>query len=122
MPDPNDIELPPVEDHEVTPAKTQELIDKKFLPIRLIDCREEDEFAICRIDGALLLPLSSFKELSIASLGDDLEWPTIIYCHHGMRSMQATLFLRERGFKNVWSMSGGIDEWSRSIDPEVPRY
>ena len=122
MPEPEAPALPPTEDYEITPAATQKLLDKKFLPVRLIDCREEDEFAICRIDGALLLPLSAFGELAVASLGDDPDWPTIVYCHHGMRSMQATQFLRERGFSKVWIMSGGIDEWSREIDPEVPKY
>lgn len=86
----------------------------------LIDCREEDEFAICRIEGARLVPLSRFVELSPALIED--ETPVIVYCHHGMRSLNATHYLRQRGHANTWSLAGGIDLWSIRIDPEVPRY
>ena len=92
--------------------------------IRLIDCREEDEFALCQIDGAELIPLSRFAEEGPAKLvdaGDDSR-NIMVYCHHGMRSLQATQFLRQKGQASVWSMQGGIDAWSTEIDPQVPRY
>ena len=95
-------------------------------PLRLIDCREEDEFAFNRIDGAELIPLSRFAELAPAKLldggGDAKQTPLVIYCHHGMRSLQATHFLRQRGLEKVWSLASGIDAWSQQIDPAVPRY
>ena len=92
--------------------------------LRLVDCREEDEFALNRIDGAELIPLSQFAELAPAKLIDDEveRPPVLIYCHHGMRSLQATHFLRQHGLEKVWSVAGGIDAWSLEIDPEVPRY
>ncbi len=90
--------------------------------IRLIDCREADEFAICHIEGAELHPLSSFVD-SLPSLVDpDDERSLVVYCHHGMRSMNATFYLREKGLKNVWSLAGGIDLWSLTINPSLPRY
>ena len=47
---------------------------------------------------------------------------TVIVCHVGGRSMQAALFLRARGYDNVYNLAGGIDAWSRTVDPGVPRY
>lgn len=90
--------------------------------IRLVDCREEDEYAICRIAGAELIPLSRFAEEGRAKLLSDVAQPVIVYCHHGMRSLQATTFLRQLGHESVWSMTGGIDAWSQEVDANVPRY
>lgn len=90
-------------------------------PPRLIDCREEDEWRICRIEGAELLPLSTFGELAAQRFLNAAE-PIIIYCHHGMRSLRAAQWLREHGFRQAQSMRGGIDAWSDLIDPEMPRY
>ena len=66
------------------------------------------------------MPLSDFVEKA-RSLNDITE-RVVVYCHHGMRSMQATQFLRARGHQYVFSMAGGIDAWSAEIDPAVPRY
>ena len=46
----------------------------------------------------------------------------VIYCHHGMRSLNATQFLRARGLEQTFSLRGGIEAWSLTVDPEVPRY
>lgn len=90
-------------------------------PFRLIDCREEDEWRHCRIEGAELLPLSGFGETHAAALPDPAE-KVVVYCHHGMRSGKAAAFLRAKGYGNVWSLAGGIEDWSVKIDPSVPRY
>ena len=119
----NPIMLPPAEDFEITPIALHALRENSDTPdLLLIDCREEDEFALCRIEGGELYPLSRFAELSPDILSPEDTRPMIIYCHHGMRSMQATLFLRGKGRNEVWSLSGGIDQWSTEIDPTVPRY
>lgn len=88
---------------------------------RLIDCREADELAICQIPGNDWLPLSAFP-VAGAKLTADSERGIVVYCHHGVRSLRAAAFLREQGVEQAFSMSGGIDRWSRLIDPEVPRY
>lgn len=88
---------------------------------RLIDCREAEELAICRIPGNEWVPLGEFPE-RLAALTDDPARGVVVYCHHGMRSMRAALFLRSRGFTNAFSMHGGIELWSLTVDPEVPRY
>lgn len=92
--------------------------DAKFL---LLDCREPDEFEFAKITGSTLIPLSE-----IANRVDELEpyrdWHVIAYCHHGMRSLRVTRWLRQQGFKNVQNMAGGIEQWAVEVDPSVPRY
>ena len=88
---------------------------------RLVDCREADELAICKLPGHEWFPLGTFPE-KLAALTNDPARGVVIYCHHGMRSLHAALFLRSKGFQNAFSMSGGIDEWSQSIDSKVRRY
>lgn len=116
--------LPSTDEYEITPASYAVLRSDPDAPeLRLIDCREEDEHALCRIEGAEWIPLSRFAEEATRKIlhsGDPR--PIVVYCHHGMRSLHATVFLRERGRKETWSLAGGIDLWSRQIDPEMPRY
>lgn len=116
--------FPSPETPEISPEELAFLAkDPDGPPFRLVDCREEDEYALCRIEGAELIPLSRFGEEAMRKIvqSDDPR-PVIVYCHHGMRSLHATMFLRQRGKKETWSLAGGIDLWSRQIDPEVPRY
>lgn len=113
--------LPSPDNYEIAPADLKALLDDDSAPeIRLVDCREEDEFAICRIEGAELIPLSVFAATAPPRLIDS--GPVVVYCHHGMRSMNATMFLRDKGLDTVWSLAGGIDLWSMEIDESVPRY
>lgn len=88
-------------------------------PFALIDVREPMEYRLCRIEGAELKPLGQIRQW-MQSLDKNAE--TVLYCHHGMRSDQAAAFLAYNGFTHVKNMLGGIDEWSRRVDPEVPRY
>jgi rhodanese-related sulfurtransferase len=90
-------------------------------PPRLIDVRERDEWDICRLPGAELLPLSQFAEMAAEQLTDPAQ-PLLIYCHHGMRSAQVTAFLLRQGFSSVTNLAGGIDAWSREVDAALPRY
>jgi adenylyltransferase/sulfurtransferase len=85
----------------------------------LIDVREPWEYNIAKISGAQLIPLgtlaSEYKKL-------DPTAEIVMHCHMGMRSMDATQFLLQQGFKNVKNLTGGINAWSQQIDPSVPRY
>ena len=90
-------------------------------PPRLIDVREQDEWDLCRIDGAELLPLSAFGALAPDRLVDPAE-PLLIYCHHGVRSRRVAEFLAQQSFRDVANLSGGIEAWSLEVDPAVPRY
>jgi rhodanese-related sulfurtransferase len=90
-------------------------------PPRLLDVREEDEWALGRLPGAELMPLSQFTVLLPERLTNQAE-PLLIYCHHGGRSARATEFLLRQGYTDVTNLAGGIDAWSLEIDPSVPRY
>jgi rhodanese-related sulfurtransferase len=90
-------------------------------PPRLIDVREPDEWEICRIPGAELLPMSQWPQLALTKLPDKSE-PILLHCHHGGRSARATAWLLGQGYTNVKNVAGGIDAWSTEIDSSVPRY
>ena len=85
----------------------------------VLDVREPREHAIARIPGATLIPLRELPQ-RLAEL--DPERPLVVHCHHGIRSLQAVRLLRARGFAGAVSLRGGIDAWSREVDPAVPRY
>ena len=113
----NDFLPDPAAGMEIPPARVAALLAAITRgEIALIDCREDDEWRFNRIGGARLVPLSSFGGAPVP------EGPAIIYCHHGMRSLRAAGFWRSRGNDQVWSMSGGIHQWSMEIDPSVPVY
>lgn len=85
----------------------------------LIDVREPHEYAIARIDGARLIPLSTFP----AAANDlDRSREIVVHCKAGGRSARAVQMLRDAGFHNVWNLAGGITSWSTEVDPAVPRY
>ena len=88
---------------------------------KLIDCREDDELAICQIEGNEWFPLGAFPQV-IDKLMANSDRGVVVYCHHGMRSQRAAAFLRAHGVALSFSMSGGIDMWSDIIDPTVPKY
>jgi rhodanese-related sulfurtransferase len=86
-----------------------------------IDCREPDEYEVCRIDGATLLPMSELRD-RLAELEPHRAGRIVVHCHHGGRSLRVANFLRQQGYSQAQSMAGGIDGWSERIDPAVPRY
>lgn len=104
---------------ELSPAACAEAL-AAGTPV-LIDCREPDEHAICRIHGAKLVPLGTWSE-AFPDRFPKPDQPVIVYCHHGMRSLMAVRFLRQQGYPHAQSLAGGIAAWSRDIDPSVPRY
>lgn len=85
----------------------------------LLDVREPWEIEICRIDGAQALPMAAVPS-RLPELDPDAE--TVVICHHGVRSLQVALFLERNGFSSVHNLVGGVDAWSRDIDPAMPKY
>jgi len=87
--------------------------------IVVVDVREQVEYDIVKLEGSKLIPLGELPQrANELDTADEI----VVHCHHGMRSMQATMFLRELGFKKVKNLAGGIDAWAQKIDPEMPRY
>ena len=104
---------------EISPAEVKRRLDAGE-NLRLIDVREPMEHQIARIEGAQLVPMRT-----IPAVLPDLEGeqkPIVVFCHHGMRSLQVVAWLREQGVTATSSMSGGIDRWSLEVDSGVPRY
>jgi len=85
----------------------------------VIDVREPHEFEIARLPGATLIPLNTLPA-RLAELDTSRE--IVLHCHHGQRSMRALEFLRSSGFRKLKNLKGGIDAWSKDVDPSVPRY
>jgi len=88
--------------------------------IQLIDVREPMEFDYCQIAGSQLLPLGELPRRA-----DEVraEGPVVLICHHGVRSMQALAYLQQRHSRqNLLNLKGGIDAWSRLVDPTVAIY
>lgn len=103
---------------EISPLDVAQLRSQPDAP-QLIDVREAWEFAVANIAGAQLHPLGQIGEWA-ATLDKDASY--VIVCHHGGRSAMACQVLQSLGFKQVQNLTGGIDAWSHSVDPSVPRY
>jgi rhodanese-related sulfurtransferase len=105
-------------DLEVTPTDLKQRLDRGDR-LLLIDVREPWEFDVCHIEGAKLIPMGQIPA-NIQSL--DVDEEVVCYCHHGMRSLDVAVWLRNQGVASAKSLAGGIERWSVEIDPKVPRY
>jgi len=85
----------------------------------VLDVREADELAICRLEGSLHIPMSDIPA-RINELPTD--HPLVVICHRGARSQIVVDFLRNAGFSNAVNLDGGIEAWACEIDPSMPRY
>lgn len=108
-------------DFEIPAAQVKRRLDAGE-KLHLIDVREPNEFAMARIEGSELIPMRQVPaELQTLEARAD-EAPLIVFCHHGLRSLNVVNWLRNQGLEECQSMAGGIDAWSVAIDPSVPRY
>ena len=106
-------------DYEITPEDVKEKLDSAE-SFTLLDVREPWESQTASIAGSKLMPMGEVPSRAHQELdpGDHI----VVICHHGVRSMNVTVWLRQQGFENVKSMRGGIDAWSRRVDQKVPLY
>ena len=115
--------VPAVEEHpmrEISAAEV-EALRKRGERFLLLDVRQPDEWAKARIEGATLLPLGELAG-RVGELADWKDGRVVAHCHHGGRSAKACEILRRAGFADVANLVGGIDAWSLTVDPAVPRY
>src|ERR1700719_3579781 len=106
-------------DYEITPEEVKTKLDaaEKFV---LLDVREPWEVETAQIAGAKLIPMGDVPSRAHQEL--DRDDHVVVVCHHGVRSMNVTVWLRQQGFEKAQSMRGGIDAWSRRVDGKVPVY
>jgi rhodanese-related sulfurtransferase len=105
---------------QITPAQLAAwLADRGREPPVLLDVREPWEYERARIEGAQLVPM---RELAGRLAEIDQDRDIVAICHHGGRSLQVALFLEKKGYGKVHNLVGGVDAWSRTVDPAVPLY
>jgi rhodanese-related sulfurtransferase len=107
-----------VDDIQIEPKELKSKLDQGA-KVLVVDVRELWEHQIATIAGATLVPLNSLPaNMKVFENAEEV----VIYCHHGMRSLNAAAWLRSQGVDGARSLTGGIERWSAEIDPSVPRY
>ncbi len=104
--------------YTIVPDQLKDMINegKRFI---LLDVREQWEYEMVHIEGAMLIP---FRELPRRCREITPGVEVVVYCHWGMRSLDAAFLLQQLGFKSVKSLVGGIDRWAQEIDTQLRRY
>lgn len=105
---------------QITPSELAAwLSDERRAQPQLLDVREPWEWQAARIECARHMPMREVP----GRLGElDPGRAVVAVCHHGGRSMQVAMFLEKNGFAEVHNLQGGVDAWSRTVDPAVPLY
>ena len=105
-------------DFEIMPEEVKAQLEGASRPV-LLDVREPWEIEIARIEGSKNIPMGDVP-MRVQEL--DPEEHIVVVCHHGVRSANVTMWLRNEGYDRAQSMRGGIDLWSKTVDPSVPVY
>ena len=108
---------PPARPKNITPAKAQELLGKDGF--QFLDVRTPEEREMASVTGFELLDQALAQKILNEWQKDT---PLVFMCHFGGRSAQACEYFAQQGFQQVYNVQGGIDAWSQTVDPEVPRY
>ena len=103
---------------EISPQELKQRLDTDE-SVLLLDVREPSEYDIVHLEDARLIPLNTLPH-HIENLPADQE--IVVYCHHGTRSLYATAYLHQNGFRDAKNLTGGIDRWAAEIDPTLTRY
>lgn len=108
--------------YEISPADAKQALEKQPANAVLIDVREPEEYAVAHLPNSCLIPMRNIPaELQkLDEMADNAK--VLVLCHHGVRSLQVVAWLREKGIDECYSIAGGIDRWSRELDPSVPLY
>ncbi|MGA8542005.1 MAG: rhodanese-like domain-containing protein [Thermoplasmata archaeon] len=104
---------------EVRPEEVAQMLKERANHVLLLDVREPDEREMAVIAPSLHIPMRDVPE-RLAEIPKDRE--IVVYCHGGTRSAMIAGFLEGKGYDHVANLAGGIDAWSRRVDPHMPRY
>jgi rhodanese-related sulfurtransferase len=108
-------------DYEISTQELKQLLASDGSKSHVVlDVREPWEYEAAHIEGSTHISMGDIPARAFQEL--DPEAHIVTLCHHGVRSMNVAVWLRNQGFENAQSLRGGIDAWSAEIDPTVPRY
>jgi rhodanese-related sulfurtransferase len=105
---------------QISPAELAEKLRSENPP-HLLDVREPEENAFAALPDSTLIPLGELAS-RIYEIEDWRDEEIVVYCHHGIRSLNAIAQLRHLGFTKLQNLAGGIDRWTTDVDPKLPRY
>jgi len=103
---------------QIGPTELTGMLNSSPEPL-LLDVREPWELSLASLPGVLNIPMAQIPD-RLDELCRDQD--VVVICHHGSRSLQVAAFLKQNGFDCVINLAGGIDAWSREVDPAVPIY
>jgi len=103
---------------EISPQDLKARLARSDRPL-LLDVRQDWETRLCRLENAVHIPIEEIEVRADELNADD---EIVVYCHQGVRSAAVADYLRQRGFKNVKNLLGGLDYWARTVDPAMRRY
>jgi rhodanese-related sulfurtransferase len=108
--------------YEIEPDILEQLLREKDTATAtvLLDVREPWEMEAAPFPGSVAMPMGDIPSRAHAELDPDSH--IVAICHHGVRSMSVTAWLRREGFDRAQSLAGGTDGWARSVDPSMARY
>ena len=104
----------------ITPRELHDRLSTGQAYLTLLDVREDWETDINHIRGSVFAPMSRISGSLLNELPQEQD--TVVICHHGIRSAQVARWLEQNGHQRVFNLSGGIDAWCRSVDPDLPQY
>lgn len=108
---------------QLTASELKHILEEKPEGVQLVDVREADEVAFASLPGFRNFPMSAYfgdGDALVEALA--LHQPTIVLCHHGVRSRHMGSFLSQLGFTDLYNAEGGIDAYAAEIDASIPRY
>ena len=104
---------------QINPSDLKKELDQENTDIKLLDIRSREEFEAVKIPGSEIMT----ADLQQEALGKwDKETRTIIIDHTGDRSLDVAAFFIGHGLKKTAALAGGIDAYSKEVDPNIPRY
>ena len=106
-------------EYEIAPEELKALLDSNS-DVVVLDVREQWEFDTAKIADSRHIPMGEIPARYQQEI--DPAKHVVVVCHHGVRSMNVTKWLRQQGFEKVQSLRGGIDRWARQVDGSVPVY
>ena len=106
-------------DFEISASEVKSML-KRGDAFTLLDVREPSELEKANIEGSTHIPMGDIPTRAHREL--DPEKHIVVLCHHGVRSLSVTAWLRQQGFEKVQSVRGGIDGWARTVDAKIPLY